>query len=541
MLRKDFSSAKVREKGLATREKELLVDLTDIPSNRVIKFPKSSSVSLRNFDMAKYYGLGFDELTHAVQITINNLLKAHEATKGESLSVNTIKGYCSGGLIYFFPFLSFIRKTENRDIELGSIDSDTVDKLIIYLEGLDLTAYSQKNAYAKIKAILTEMGRQGFLGDNYHQLFPKNPYPGVVRTLNKSSPYSKAEMGRVSRAIKNELKRIVRGRGPLDGYDLGVCYFAIALRTGINATPLVELQEGCLQDHPLKDNRKLLVSFKRRGKSTHAVSVRKTESITEISSVMLDVSSIIELIIERNKKIRNDLKTGSIFAYVPSGKLNQQTTLSVSTVKRLSHEIVKRNEITSDNGDHIKLNVDRLRKTFINRIWELSGQDPLVTAAMGGHGLKVSNDHYLEAPPEAERNFSLLGEILVKDALESPVEGLENTPIAKCVDTKNGHRAPKNGSYCTSFLACFRCKSFVVTSDDLYRLLSLYFLLIKERAVIGSKRWSTHYSHIIRVIDNEIINKFDPELVRVNRQKARLEPHPYWKNRDVLEVEGVDA
>ena len=37
------------------------------------------------------------------------------------------------------------------------------------------------------------------------------------------------------------------------------------------------------------------------------------------------------------------------------------------------------------------------------------------------------------------------------------------------------------------FLNCFRCSSFVVTADDLHRLLSFYWLLVRERGRIGAK------------------------------------------------------
>jgi hypothetical protein len=119
------------------------------------------------------------------------------------------------------------------------------------------------------------------------------------------------------------------------------------------------------------------------------------------------------------------------------------------------------------------VNLMRLRKTFENRIWMLSGQDPIATARLGGLSLKVSNDHYLEAPPEAEKNFRLLGEVLTRELLDTPevvTLPAENTPVSQCRDSLNGQFAPHaNGERCTNFLACVRCRSFVVTEDDLYR------------------------------------------------------------------------
>jgi hypothetical protein len=112
----------------------------------------------------------------------------------------------------------------------------------------------------------------------------------------------------------------------------------------------------------------------------------------------------------------------------------------------------------------------------------------------------------------------------------------DNTPVGKCRDPLNGDRSPKNGEPCTDFLNCFRCRSCVITGDDLYRLFSFYWLIIKERNEIGVRSWGKVYAHIIRIIDRQIAPKFPPGQVEAAKAKAKDSPHPFWRSRELLEV-----
>jgi hypothetical protein len=109
------------------------------------------------------------------------------------------------------------------------------------------------------------------------------------------------------------------------------------------------------------------------------------------------------------------------------------------------------------------------------------------------------------------------------------------TPVAHCSNSLYGRYSPKNGyEHCNSFLNCFRCPSQIVTTDDLWRLMSFYWLLIKERRVIPRKRWSRIYGFVIREIDRAILPNFERELVDAARGRARTEPHPMWRDRSIL-------
>ena len=97
-----------------------------------------------------------------------------------------------------------------------------------------------------------------------------------------------------------------------------------------------------------------------------------------------------------------------------------------------------------------------------------------------------------------------------------------------------------------SFLNCVRCKNYVVTADDLYRLFSFYWRLLSERSRMDPRRWKQQLSHIVRLIDRDIVEKgvsrgiLKREAVDRERERARTEPHPFWRSEfsvtDLLEI-----
>jgi hypothetical protein len=305
----------------------------------------------------------------------------------------------------------------------------------------------------------------------------------------------------------------------------------------MNTTPLLEMTTDSIQEHPLKENRKLLVLYKRRGNSSNIQVLRYQKKVENVQTVLADVAVMIEHIIRCNSPMREVLQSNFILAYQPTTalKMGEVTNLSQRVLSYNIDKWVSSSQLEDDSGKLMKVNISRFRKTFENRIWELSGGDPFVTAALAGHSVKVSDTHYLEAPKEAEKNFNFMGRIRVKELTEN-VHGIEqNTPVARCSDSAQKTDQLGNKIYCTDFLACVRCRNMVVTKEDLYRLFSFYWLLVFEREQVGAKRWKKYFAHIIRIIDNEIATQFDPEYVNVIRAEAEASPHPAWKHRQQLE------
>jgi hypothetical protein len=550
MARKDFSSAAlVINKGSSSHvvADHLSKANNFVPESYVINFPESP-LTVRKLDFGRYYGAGRDEVTYYCHQVIEVLLGSAIASQGKTKSVASIITYAKRVSRSFLCYCSFMSMAVKGEIGLRHIDRGFVASFIRYLEASGAGYTTQKNIYTCCKSVLGELVRCGLLSSD---IFPPNPYPHSNRRKSSEKAFSKKEFTQVINALKREVIAVKEASGPILAEGLAFCAIAIVARTGLNLTPLIELSMGCLLPHPLRRDRSILITYKRRAHKVNYQSVSSgavstlDDEVDTLSVVMPDISAIINMVAERNGSIRGSGEwSDRLFVRErPLKNPDERTSapITINTINRALEALVVRHELISDNGGRLVVNISKLRKTFANKIWELSGNDPFLTAMLAGNTPKVLLDSYLEAPADAEKNWALMGEVRNKELLENdhadlgiiPVKEV-NTAVARCKDTVNGHRAPKNGSHCVEFLNCFRCSSFVVTADDLYRLLSFYWLLVRERGRIGSKKWVKLYRHIIKIIDEKILPKFDKSTVLAAREKARQNPHPFWRDPEIL-------
>lgn len=517
-------------------ENDNVANISD--ASRIITFPENPT-TIRTFDLAPYYGKGFDAITALCQSTIKKLLAQSIATNQALLAVTTIASYCKSGLTHFFGFLTLWRAGAGVNLQPADITPELIKEYIAHLKSLDISSKGQKSYYDCTKSALVSAHKQGYLSHtNIKELFPRNPFPNSNRKAKGQHSLSQYEKKQLVGALKIEMTRILAVSEPLDSYDLTVCVLSIGLVTGMNPTPILSLPTDCLQPHPLKKNLRLLVAFKRRGNATQVVSLRQSQEVELLRSVKLQVANTIDMIIERNATLRNDYRDPMrllVYASKRSKEKSTITALSNGSMPYIVNALIKKHQLVDDDGKPLKLNIMRLRKTFVNRMWELSDQNPLIAARQGKHTPDNANRHYWEAPPEAETNMRFIGEARI-DALRVSYGPKENTPLAGCKDTRHGHRAPKDGSVCTETLDCFRCKSFVVTEDDLFRLLSFYWAVVRERESYGIKNWNRYLRHIIRIVDEDIAPQFDNVLVKSMREKAKTEPHPFWRDLTMVRM-----
>ena len=372
--------------------------------------------------------------------------------------------------------------------------------------------------------------------------FPKNPFPkSNKRGGGGQKPLTEHEKRQVVVALKQAIKPIYNKTEPLSGYELTVCLLAVAIQTGINTSPLLNMTTEALSDHPLKDNRKLLTVFKKRGNATQLHNLRKSEELEVVQGIKLDVAYLIEAIIERNAQIRETTDSDLVFTYeITRGgkgtKKGTATSLMDSAIAFNINKFIQEYDLKDEDGRTMKLNVSRFRKTFINGIYELSGESLLIAAQQAKHSGTGTLDHYLQAPEQSKRNLGLMGEIRVKELTSDETR----SPVGRCKDPKNGDKAPKDGSFCNDLLGCFRCKSFVITGDDLYKLFSFYWAIIRNRDEFGRKDWKRHLKNVLRIVDEEVVPEFAKlgqlQRVAAEKERARTNPHPYWQNLDMLKV-----
>ena len=233
-----------------------------------------------------------------------------------------------------------------------------------------------------------------------------------------------------------------------------------------------------------------------------------------------------------------------------------------------AQNIIKRHGLQDEDGKPLQLNISRLRKTFAQRMWQLTGGDIVVVSKQLGNTPVVAGQSYISVTPEMEANFRRIGHIMHADwagklddvaflaelsretgipaeQLKSIAIGDNNTGVGRCTDPLRGEKAPGDGTLCTHWVECFQCQNQLVMETDLYRLFSFYNLLLKERNFISRARWDELYGKIIHIIDHEIIAPnlrtkenpqgcFDPYRVQKYRTEAEINPHPMWHDRTIL-------
>jgi hypothetical protein len=513
-------------------------------ANLNIPLPDNSS-NTRNIPLYTLKGQGFDPLLAGLYDVIRKAVDDSVGSGQTTLTVSTVFTYYTG-LVTFSGFLQVLSSVLGRDVTWKDINKNVIEQFVVYLAEGDWVFTTQKTQYSMVKSLLKLCSKAGLLPQisNINTIFPYNPYPNSNKKSKGQSPYSKPEFKRLAKAIRTEYKLITEGNTLLTSYELGVCVLGVALRTGMNPSPLLELPIDCLQPHPLKNDRMILVSFKRRGNSTHVTALRGSEEIAALKAVTFDVTGLIQLVVQRNQQVRNQHSDQNrLFVFVSAGGPSKGDTSALSTVmlKKACTKLIKKYTLVDDDNKSLKVNLSKLRKSFSNRMFELSGGDPLVAARLGNHDPKTANDHYWVPPPEAEVNHRIMIEQRTQQLIATDLKGGESpTPIAMCADTKNGQRAPKNGDHCTEILACFRCKSFVVTKDDLHRLFSFYWALVEDRQTTDTKSWKKHFRHIRQIIDEDISPQFDKKFgakeVKQIKQDAKSNRHPFWKDLTMLRM-----
>lgn len=520
-----------------------LVSETSSESNifsTVINFPQVSTTSTRKLDFSNFYGKGYDDITKLIYKTLDSMLSDSIQTSQASISIATLATY-GRNIQDFFKFLDFSIH-ESNDLTPDDIDKKLIAEFVSAINENDWTRSTKRSRLGALKSLLVYAEGKEFISNRQVlDIFPSNAFHGSKRNSNKinKKPLSIAEMKQVAKSLKAEMEAVVSSDNQLGFYELSICVMYISLRTGINLTPTLELSTDCIQPHPLKENLNLLVCFKRRGYSQQIHSLKKELKDSDTTAgISSDVSAVIDMIKERNSDIRSRYHDPSRLIVYEQHKKNTKDgiagTLNQPTVAREVSNFARKHNLRCDDGNRLQLNALRLRKTFINRIWELSGHNPMVASRYGKHTLQIANKHYWEAPPESESNMRLLQEMRINEL--RVVDVTDCTPIAHCGDSKNGHRAPKNGSICTNILGCFRCKSFVVTEDDLYRLYSFYWAALKDQQTLQEKGWKKHMRRIICLIDQDIAPKFDDSIVAEKKEKARVYPHPFWKDLRMIRM-----
>jgi hypothetical protein len=514
------------------------------PAKTVVDFGYNAT-NYRTFDFAPFYGIGIDEITYACQRQVERLLSKQDR-EIEATSVVSIANRC---LPSFLEYLALRATALGRPPGLSDINREVIDGYLCHLGQSQRSIGTQKKLYDGVKTALKALAKRGLVqvvaaGDA--RTFPKNPFPNSARHAKGQRPLSRNVRQFFTAAVKTAAMRLFHEHVEVTGELLAYALLIVALHTGRNTTPLIEMAPDCLRPHP-KANTHFLVLWKRRGYNASTVVMRSEfndQDVLELTpAVKWTVARLIQRVIELTTPLRATAPehlVNRVWLYRTRSRRTAYSgsivSLTDTTLAKAIRKLVIDYGLTDDSGKPLKINVSCLRKTFANRLFELLDGDLGSTAIALGNTPRVAGRNYLAPGEGAQRNWKFMGEVLTKELLTHTLGATERTPAGGCSDPSNGQYAPKrDGKTCFDFLNCLRCPNYVVTGDDLYKLFSFHWRVLRERDRMDKRLWSKHYAHIPRLIERDVIaiglakKVFKPAEVNAARERARHDPHPYWR------------
>jgi hypothetical protein len=386
-------------------------------------------------------------------------------------------------------------------------------------------------------------------------LFPVRPF-GTRRTyIQPAKALSQSETARLAEALKMDLIAIHRGEfaGP-DSEALTVSLLVIALRTGINTTPLLEVSRTCLSPNPLMPNMMVMSTFKRRGRGSQIQPLRESEVSSSTAVIPMDGVAVLRGVIDRTEHLVADAPSdleGRLWLYRSKSRSNAGRILALtqSRLNTCAAAFAQRHSLKADDGKAMTPTVQRLRKTMESKLWRLSDGDLIAVAAAVGHTPAVADYHYLritdDMKEEAARFVGLaLPEILrgndpePKCAMPISIRAtVQNTPVGRCANSMHGMRAPRNGiDQCDRFTECLTCPTYVVVGSikDLHRLFSFQeFMRVEIDYMSGPdmEEWRDHRRRLVELIDVFTSARFPASVVFKAKMMAATSPHPFWAAR----------
>lgn len=533
----------------------IVIPLENLPPIiTVVTFKRGVASGAKQFDFQKWYGHGIDQITYACQRQIERFLDGQDKELTD-LSVRTL---CQSGLSPFLDYLLLVSRTAKREYILADINRETIDGYLAFLRDSGTSTITQKNKYTNTKSVLKALAKRRLIfeerqGDN--ETFPRNPFPGLNYGDRGNYPLTNKQRKTFAAAVKKAVMPLFSDDVEPTSELLSYALLIVALHTGRNTWPLLEMSRDSLYPHP-KENTFFLVLYKARSHSEDKVVVREVNEDKAINSesvltVRGNVVKLIRRVFELSDRLREEAPPdlqGRIWLYRMRtsgrgvGKVGQITSLKSGTLESAIKRLVHRYELRDTNGAPLHLNISRLRKTFFNRLYELLDGDIVTTASAGGNTVTVTTKNYLRPSEHAQKNWKFMGITMVEELLSATLGATERTPIGRCSDPVHGDYAPKReGSVCMSFLNCLRCRNYVVTTDDLHRLFSFYWRVLSERARMTPKRWKREFSHIIRLIDQDVVDVgiskgiFSKAVADSERERARRQPHPFWQGPSIID------
>lgn len=518
--KKDFSVGGSAPEPIAKKEHGIVFRKTKVA------IPVANG-SVQTINFSNHCGHGYDDTIYALVHVIERMVKAKRPAPA------TVHSGITTGLRNFLRFADE-RASNGMAPALVSIDAELLDDYAGWLttrttpSGERWSANMMRTTYSKTMTFIRSL-----IAHRLVKRFPlpRNQFPSATAIHNRRRyirPLSDGEWERVVAALAPEIQKAYASDSDSRLEDT-LCLFAFGcyLKTGVNMTPFLEMPRNldeCFREHP-RANRRILTLFKAR-KSGDVVT-----PLIESKLVSLDVYKLCERARDLTRELldahRGSKLANHIWVYLNSnGDIRR---LDASRLRVFASELATRHSLVRDDGTPLILSTQMLRNTKLNRVFRRSN-DLLAVSKSASNGVRAAQG-YLSQTTGQLKELKLAGKVFSERLTGKKGE---NTPHSGCKDPVNGEFARGDGAPCVDFLSCFRCKSQVITRDDLHRLFSFYWALRGQRERLGRTKWKETFAWIVRVIERDIVPKFPKKLAEREMARARNDPHPMWKSPTVL-------
>ncbi len=492
--------------------------------------------NIRRIDLSRWLGCGVDDWLLAFNATLRYLLQ-----RGDRQTA-TIVNYAYSGVPKFLEFLTSWHLA-NGLVTPADLQLQHLQRFVAWIKLQYPERSTAKSVYSGLRAVLLSMIEQGLINTDRTQLFPARPFPDAASTKKGVEPLSATEKERLAAALRHDLVALHHDRFESSMSEaLTVYLLAVALRTGGNTTPLLEMTVDSLKPH-LVPNMMRIDLIKHRSATTQVHALRRIEATGESLTVPMDGVAILNKVMELTAPLRAQaiapLNT-RIWLYRiqgPKGK-GKLTVLTSSLLFRNIRQWVQRHNLTGDDGQPLTLTLGRLRKSKAHELWQRSDGDLIAVARLMGNRPRVADRHYLAMTDTIRaEGAAFIGEVLT-DTLrggDSGQSAAQNTPVGRCKDPLHGDKAPGDGQrLCDQFLNCLGCRSYAIVGSlpDLHRLYSFQGFLMAEIGYFppGDEYddWRAHRQRLIELIDRFTLQYFSAALISQAKALAESEPHRFW-------------
>jgi hypothetical protein len=546
------------------RQKNYLAELaTALPSGSAITIPPETGVinlaettdrrrngsNTRRIDLSRWLGGSVDVWVHAFTETLRYLLK-----RGDRQTA-TIVSYAYSGVPKFLEFLA-----SNCLIDAPATPAELCPKHLQRFVAWIKLQYPErstaKSVYSGLRAVLLTMIGQGMISADHTHLFPARPFPHSTKEKKGKGPLSITEKQKLAVALRHDLIALHHGRFEAPSSEaLTVYLLAVAMRTGANTTPLLEMTIDSLKPH-LVPNMMRIELVKYRSASTQVHALRRMESADESLTVPMDGVAILNKVRELTEPLRAHAAPSlrqRMWLYRIEGPRSQGqvSALTSSLLFRNIKQWVKRHGLLGDDGEALELTLGRMRKSKAHELWQRSGGDLFAVANLMGHRPAVTDQHYLSMTDAIRsEGATFIGDILTDTLRDgnSAQQAPENTPLGRCKDPIYGEKAPGDGHrLCDQFIHCLGCRSYAIVGSlpDLHRLYSFQAFLKAEVSYFPQSDeyddWRAHRLRLIELIDDFTAQHFPAELVGQAKALAINQPHRFWAVKiEAMERTGVN-